>query len=262
MIETTDWQKAVPTDTPLYAMTDVHGCADLLKQLHAHLERLLENNPRSLVVHMGDYIDRGPKNFATLDMVFDFDHPNADHIILPGNHEWMMLEFLDQMSRFKLIEKGDIWSDNGGSKVFKELNIKGKAYPQQATIYEVIREKLVQKLGDKLEKIRSLPTGHICGSYLFVHAGIPPMFWSNVDQVLDYDWTQKVVVEERHPLWVRQPFLGNQSNYNRMIVHGHTIQNGPDVRHNRINLDIGAYVNGRLAMLEVVGDQMRFHIAF
>jgi serine/threonine protein phosphatase 1 len=41
-------------------------------------------------------------------------------------------------------------------------------------------------------------------------------------------------------------------------VHGHTPAREPDIRHNRINIDTGAYATGRLTCLVLEADQMSF----
>lgn len=67
----------------------------------------------------------------------------------------------------------------------------------------------------------------------FVHAGVHPA------RPLDQQ-------RPRDLLWIREPFLSSDTNFGRLIVHGHTpIANGiPDQRINRLNIDTGA-VYGR-----------------
>ena len=42
-------------------------------------------------------------------------------------------------------------------------------------------------------------------------------------------------------LWIRDAFITASSDYGKMVVHGHSITRGPDVRHNRIGIDTGAF---------------------
>lgn len=43
-----------------------------------------------------------------------------------------------------------------------------------------------------------------------------------------------------------------------MVVHGHTIQDEPDVRSNRIGIDTGAFHSGRLTALGLEGGERWF----
>ena len=43
-----------------------------------------------------------------------------------------------------------------------------------------------------------------------------------------------------------------------IVVHGHTISDQPEVKHNRIGVDTGAFMTGRLTAVELRGDQLRF----
>jgi serine/threonine protein phosphatase 1 len=49
-------------------------------------------------------------------------------------------------------------------------------------------------------------------------------------------------------LWIREPFLSYNANYNTFVVHGHTPTDSslPDLRSNRLNLDTGACFGGEL----------------
>jgi serine/threonine protein phosphatase 1 len=39
------------------------------------------------------------------------------------------------------------------------------------------------------------------------------------------------------------------------VVHGHSITDEPEVSHNRIGIDTGAYMSGRLTSLGLEGDR-------
>jgi serine/threonine protein phosphatase 1 len=42
------------------------------------------------------------------------------------------------------------------------------------------------------------------------------------------------------------------------VVHGHTISERPEVKHNRIGIDTGAFMTGRLTAVELRDDKLRF----
>ncbi len=47
-------------------------------------------------------------------------------------------------------------------------------------------------------------------------------------------------------LWIRREFLNSDQDHGKFIVHGHTPVPHPDIRHNRINIDTGAWKTGTL----------------
>ena len=59
-------------------------------------------------------------------------------------------------------------------------------------------------------------------------------------------------------LWIREPFLSDPRDHGLYIVHGHTPTNAPVMKRNRIGIDTGAYVTGRLTALVLEGTRRRF----
>jgi len=59
-------------------------------------------------------------------------------------------------------------------------------------------------------------------------------------------------------LWIREEFLRYDGAHGKIVVHGHTPVEKPDVRPNRINVDTGAYASSTLTALVLEGDQRRF----
>jgi serine/threonine protein phosphatase 1 len=87
------------------------------------------------------------------------------------------------------------------------------------------------------------------GDYLFVHAGIDP----------------RVPIGEQtvHDLrWIREPFLSHGEAHGMVVVHGHTITDAPEDRGNRIGIDTGAFMTGRLTALVLEGTTRRYIEAF
>src|SRR3954463_10575248 len=74
----------------LFAIGDVHGCAEELRALIQKLPLRRD----SLVVFLGDYIDRGPDSRGVVDTILDLQQ-YCRVVCLLGNHELMLREFLD-----------------------------------------------------------------------------------------------------------------------------------------------------------------------
>ena len=78
------------------------------------------------------------------------------------------------------------------------------------------------------------------GDYYFCHAGIRPRRGAGR-------------AERGRPLWIREPFLSWGGDAGKIIVHGHTVDEQPVVRRNRIGIDTGACWTGNLTALVLEG---------
>jgi serine/threonine protein phosphatase 1 len=84
--------------------------------------------------------------------------------------------------------------------------------------------------------LQNLQSSFSCGGYFFAHAGVKP-------------GVPLAEQQDEDLLWIRDDFLLCEVEYGKIIVHGHTPVREIDIRHNRINIDLGAYATGRLACL-------------
>ncbi|WP_208351496.1 metallophosphoesterase [Pseudaestuariivita rosea] len=81
-------------DHVVYAIGDVHGRDDLLGELHEHIRnhhQLIYGDHDAEIVHLGDYIDRGPDSIQAINRLMA-GLPDFKITCLLGNHEAMMLE--------------------------------------------------------------------------------------------------------------------------------------------------------------------------
>ena len=83
----------LPPGLRVYAVGDVHGCDDRLASLHGLIAADAARRPCSemLVIHLGDYVDRGPQSAAIIDRLAGDEVAGLAAIALMGNHEQMML---------------------------------------------------------------------------------------------------------------------------------------------------------------------------
>ena len=56
----------------------------------------------------------------------------------------------------------------------------------------------------------------------------------------------------------RQAILNSLMDFGKRVIHGHTPTNMPEVLANRINIDTGAFMTGRLTCLVLEGERHRF----
>ncbi|MFL4977861.1 MAG: metallophosphoesterase family protein [Xanthobacteraceae bacterium] len=205
-----------------YAIGDIHGSLAKLRGLIARCERDAGGEAMTLLF-IGDYIDRGPDSRGVVDYVMRLQaRLGANAIVLRGNHEELAVAAADSS-----LNAGS-WLLNGGDKTLRSY---GVAAAQELP-------------ADHLAWFRALRLSFDDGQRLFVHAGIDP--------------ARPLHDQDAHDLvWIREPFLTDQRDHGRLIVHGHTpLRTGtPDLRPNRLNIDTAAVFGGPLTAAVFIAEQ-------
>ena len=223
----------------IYAVGDVHGCADRLQRLHAIIAADLDARPIgwARLIHLGDFLDRGPDSARAVAMLAaGAPTPQLEMVVLRGNHEQMML---DAMAG----EPGalEAWRANGGDAALRSWSIKRPKHDREWAT------KLPLPDTDFLGATR---VTHAVDGYLFVHAGVRPGV-ALADQVPD------------DLLWIRRPFLDSTGPLlpdapGVAVVHGHTPEAMPIVTGNRIGVDTGAVRGGALTCAVLEAGEVAF----
>ncbi|WP_085310552.1 metallophosphoesterase family protein [Planktotalea arctica] len=226
-------------DTPFYAIGDIHGC---LIEMNLLIETIEAENSDATIVFLGDYIDRGSKSAQVLARLHDLQtrHPNRI-ICLMGNHERMMLEFIDDP-----LGRGARWLANGGMQTLGSLGIKQSKARLKAEDAMEIADQLEETLpGGMQDWLRALPMLWSNGNVHCVHAAMDPSA-SPKNQ------------KERHLLWGHSDFMKIPREDAECVIFGHVIVPAPDVRDGRIAIDTGAYKTGRLTAVHIDQSGWRF----
>jgi serine/threonine protein phosphatase 1 len=230
----------LPEGLRIYAVGDVHGRADLLKQLFSRVDEDLKEHPiaETIQIFLGDYIDRGENSATVLDLLIERARTHRMSC-LKGNHEYFLSEFLENPGVLKY------WAQNGGLSTLASYGLTPTiiANPKEqaelsASLWNAIPE-------SHRHFLAGLKLCFTCGDFFFVHAGVRP------GTPL---WRQR----EDDLLWIRDEFLLHEEPFEKIIVHGHTPVREPDVRNNRINIDTGAYATDRLTCLRLERDKIEF----
>ncbi|WP_253190449.1 metallophosphoesterase family protein [Sphingomonas sp. LM7] len=223
-----------PAGARAYAIGDIHGRLDLLRELTAKIEADLAARPvdRNYIIFLGDFIDRGPDSAAVIEFLRNYRGRGSRMVFLAGNHEEFFLRVLNGETGIL-----DNWLEYGGRECVRSYGLS----PDRLTTLEE---------QDALETLRgAIPSDHLkflnelsdtfrFGDYLFVHAGIRP----------------GVALEDqsrRDLRWIREPFLSDSIDHGFVVVHGHTIVEKIVERRNRIAIDTGAYRTGVLTCLVI-----------
>ena len=242
--EPEDSRHRVPEGRRVYAIGDIHGRLDLLERLHAMISedsRNAASDAARVIVYLGDYIDRGPDSRAVIDLLRREDLPGFECVHLLGNHEWAMLEFLEN----HLI--GESWFAYGGyaTLVSYGINPMPRPMPPEGRIAGLQNALKAALPPEHFAFLMGLRLSHVEGDYLFVHAGIRPGVPLERQEVEDL--TQ-----------IRYEFLESPLDHGKLVVHGHTIADEPEIRPNRIGIDTGAFASGKLTCLVLEGSSRAF----
>lgn len=221
--------KAVPksasngkSDEHIIAIGDVHGCARELNELLGKLPL----RPDTTIVFLGDYIDRGPDSKGVIDTILDLG--TRHHVVaLMGNHETMLFDFL-----------ADPKSSMAGKFLYNGGSACLASYGDASGNWQIP--------ASHIQFLKGLRLSYETRDYFFVHAGIPDVALSE----LSPEEHAKIM------LWIRGPFLNNTRRWKKRIVHGHTPSPQPEVKPNRINLDTGCALGGRLTAMELPTEQI------
>jgi serine/threonine protein phosphatase 1 len=226
-------------ETRLYAIGDVHGRLDLLERAIQAIDHdVAERGGTALTVTLGDYIDRGPQSRGVIERLSVNPFPTP-YVALKGNHETLLEAFLADPS------VGAHWRRLGGLETIASFGVPvqqlvlGRNYEDAAA---QLRQALTQQHRDFLA---SLKTSVVVGRYFLCHAGVRP------GVPLDRQ-------REDDLLWIRDEFLNSTEDFGKIVVHGHTPVAEPEVLPNRINIDTGAFMTGRLTCVVLEKDRHRF----
>ena len=216
-----------------YVLSDLHGqynkFIDMLK--------LIKFNDNDKMYILGDIFDRGPDPLKILDYIIC--RKNIDFI--PGNHEYMFLEFYNTYD-------ARLWSYNGGKTTMTQLMKRGEDY--------------LKALYDYLTK---LPLVKIHDKFILTHAGL--YLPKNQNQ-----YTLQEILSLQNAefnLWSRSNINNERQYKDYTVICGHTptLYVDPDQyqmsivrRKGTIYIDCGAtFSDGRLACLRLE-DNKEFYI--
>ncbi|NUH66506.1 metallophosphoesterase [Sulfitobacter sp. S0837] len=220
----------IAPDAAFVALGDIHGRADLLA-------RALDSMTDVQIVCVGDYVDRGDESAEALRML----QARPDVVCISGNHEEMMLNFLDHPQKH-----GPRWLRYGGLQTLASFDVAGASEGTSGAGLDALADKLKAAMGEELiQWLRSRPTLWRSGNVVVAHAGADP----------------NVSIEEQTPEtlhWGHAEFGKHPRQDGIWVLHGHTIVDTPIADQGRISIDTGAYATGRLTAAWVTDGQANF----
>src|SRR5216684_3695385 len=212
-------RKLATRDHRLFAIGDIHGCADEL----AVLLKALAPRRGDTIVFVGDYIDRGPDSLGVIELLLELQAGAAKAVFLKGNHEDMMLNFMGFPGHY-----GEAFLFNGGIQTLASYGIVEDAVPQAGQSIPA----------SHLEFLKALANSYRQPPYLFVHAGIRPGVAFADQEVEDL-------------LWIRHEFIFCPHQLDVTVVFGHTPMRSVMVDPPyKVGIDTGLVYGGNLSCVE------------
>ena len=228
-----------PNNCRIYAVGDIHGRADLLDTLLARIADDAAARPaadRQVLVFLGDYVNRGSGTRQVVDTLLDGIPDDFEVFCLKGNHEAVMAWFLESPSEYFTR-----WIGLGGKATMESYGVDvesltmGPDYDQHC--WEAFNDAIPAR---HLDFFRDLRISVSIGDYFFVHGGVRPGV--PLDTQVEEDL-----------LWIKDDFLSHEAPFEKVIVHGHTPLDAPEIKPNRLSLDTRAWFSGCLTAVRLEG---------
>jgi serine/threonine protein phosphatase 1 len=202
----------------IFAIGDVHGRIDLLEDLESRILAETESPSETMILLLGDMIDRGPFSAHVIDHVARPPRDGVARRCLMGNHEKMLLDALDGN-----IDPRDWIAAGGGSTL--------QSYGTAPSIRLDVRSSKLRSAirdavpADHVAFFRSLPHAATADGVLFSHAGGTP------DKSL-MEQTQDDLMSARISAKIDKPID------DRISIFGHMRQSNFLVKEFRICIDL------------------------
>ena len=210
-----DWAPPAPSER-VHVIGDVHGRIDLLDAL---MDRL---GTETRTVLVGDYVDRGPDSAAVLTRARDLaPEPGGRHEALLGNHEVMLLEFIDDPAG-----RGTRWLRFGGEDTLRSFGVEPPARADLDAMAEAA-DALSDAMGPLEGWLRALPTLWTDGTLAVAHAGCTP------GRAMDDQ-------PARALLWGGPGVMDEERGDGVWVAHGHVVVERAYAERGRIAVDTGA----------------------
>lgn len=224
-----------------HVIGDIHGHLDQFDAALETIERFGE--PDAPIVFLGDSVDRGPKSRQVIEALMQGQAEGRPWTCLMGNHDRYVLRFLDN-PRYDdpNTSRPLLWTDPalGGDKTLASYGVDVSEGRSLDDINADAKEAIPQS---HLDWISALPRYHETDDQIFVHAGLRP----------GVPLTEQA---EDDLIWIRADFLDSDHDWGRLVVHGHTALDHPQLYANRLNMDGGAGYGRPLVPALIDGDQV------
>lgn len=231
----------------VYAIGDVHGRLDLLREVHDAIADDLAAAPVAAhaVVHIGDFVDRGPDSAGVISFLQRGEDEGHPWVNLLGNHDRMFLRYLAAPGGRDARLRSQFWwlhERIGGAETLRSYGIAVRKDPTEEDGRALHQEARAAVPALHFAFLAGLRRFWRWRGWYFAHAGVRPGV-ALADQVED------------DLIWIRDEFLASTVDHGAVVVHGHTPVAEVEDHGVRIAIDTGAGYDGPLACvaLEAAG---------
>lgn len=227
-----------------YAIGDSHGHLNQLREVHRWIaaDRVRVGDEAAPVVHLGDYVDRGPDSQGVLDFLLRGRAEGQNWVLLKGNHDRMMTLFLRAPAERDPRRPDLHWLEDriGGRATLASYAVDVSPARPLEEIHEEARRKVP---AEHVALLEGLLSSYCRGGVFFCHAGIRPGL---------------ALAEQREDdlVWIRGEFHADRRDHGALIVHGHTPAEHVTHYGNRLNLDTGAAYGGPISAVVIEGEEV------
>lgn len=228
----------INTDKPYVIVGDIHGCFEEFKELIKIVNDIYGKD--SLIISVGDTIDRGDYNIETLQLCLNL-YREGRYYEVKSNH-------LDKFVRW--LKGSNVNISHGMQKTVSQ--------------FLALNKKLQEKLKEEVIKFyENLPLYIVINSDVVVaHAGIKDEFIGRVDKQVKsfilYGQTTGRYTEKGFPErvdWTKDRKVNEKS---LRIVYGHVVYDEPYINNKCYGIDTGACLGNKLTGYIPVEDRFIF----
>ena len=223
-----------------FVIGDIHGrCA----QLQALLDLVPRDEATDKLVFLGDLIDRGPDVPGCVALVLSMCRENPVRVIcLRGNHEQMLLDFIDDASR--------IWMETatGSDQTFSQYTGTPVRLRSEDD-FDAVRDLLAEKIpAEQIEFLRELPLYHEDDFALYVHAGLENGKHPSESSAHSLLWTRDM---EFYKSYHGKPCVFGHTPTPFLPLRGRVGRHGIYLFHSAIGIDTGYNLQSPLSCLSL-----------
>jgi len=223
-----------------FVVGDIHGrCAQLLNLL----DMLPRDRETDTLVFLGDLIDRGADAPGCVEHVMKFCKENPERVIcLRGNHEQMMMDFLEG--------EPTIWLTPvvGGQRTFEQYTGQAAWAEPEASEAEM-RLTLARAVPvEHLEFMRSLPFYYEDDHAIYVHAGLDDGKHPRESSPMSLLWMRNM---DFYKNYRGKPCIFGHTPTPLLPLRGRLGRHGIYISHSAVGLDTGCERQSPLSCLSL-----------
>lgn len=155
----------------IFAISDVHGHLYAMQECVDRILPYLEDDSSKLIM-LGDYIDRGRDSFGCLNFAYNLQQKYGVEkvVVLKGNHEELLLDFLFDVGDEWLAEDGNYQTTR--TFMNEEQWAKLKTMTSRRETLSYIRDCIKKNHRGLMSWLRKLLAYYETPTQIFVHAGV------------------------------------------------------------------------------------------